>query len=178
MVQIPFKRHKARKYQLKKLSLRWLSFFLGSSTTSGEKCQGVLGKEIANGVQEMIKRREDNRTTLLMHQHLYYTNMHSAEFIHNQLVETKFRINFLESYKVGNKEEMEHHWITGSHIHVKVRNDFNQFSLSFKPCVTSIWVSNGVRNSSCNRADYCMGFAHTTVKQILFNFFPAIANRN
>ena len=104
----------------------WLSFFKGSSATSGEERQGVLGKEIANGVQEMITRREDNRTTILMHQHLYYTNMHSAEFIHDKLVKTKFRINFLTSYKAGNKAEMEHHWVTGSHIHVKVRNDFNQ----------------------------------------------------
>ena len=99
----------------------WLSFFKGSSATSGEERQGVLGKEIANGVQEMITRREDNRTTILMHQHLYYTNMHSAEFIHDELVKTKFRINFLTSYKAGNKAEMEHHWVTGSHIHVKVR---------------------------------------------------------
>ena len=104
----------------------WLSFFLGSLAKSGEERQGVLGKEIANGVQEMIKRKEDNQTTILMHQHLYHTNMHSAEFIHNELVKAKFRINFLESYKAGNKAEMEHHWVTGSHIHVKVRNDSNQ----------------------------------------------------
>ena len=106
----------------------WFSFFLGSSATGGEEGQGVFGNEIANGVQEMIKTREDNRTSLLMHQHLYYTNMHSAEFIHNELVKTKFRINFLESYKAGNKAEMEHHWVTGSHIHVKVRNDSNQLN--------------------------------------------------
>ena len=104
----------------------WFPFFLGSSATSGEECQGVLGKEITNGVREMIKKKEDNRTTLLMHQHLYHTNIHSAEFIHNELVKTKFRINFLESYKAGNKAEMEHHWVTESHIHVKVRNEFNQ----------------------------------------------------
>ena len=65
-----------------------------------------------------------------MHQHLYHTNMHSAEFIHNELVKTKFRINFLESYKAGNKAEMEHHWVTESHIHVKVRNNFNQLNFS------------------------------------------------
>ena len=106
-----------------------MPFFLGSLVTGGDQSQGVLGNEIANGVQEMIKRREDNHTTLLMHQHMYYTHMHSAEFIHDQLVETKFRINFLESYKAGNKEEMEHHWITGSHIHVKVRKDCNLIGL-------------------------------------------------
>ena len=98
----------------------YLSLFLG-----GEEPQGVLGNEIVKGVQEMIKRKEDDQTTLLMHQHFYYTHMHSAEFVHNQLVETKFRINFLESYKAGNRLEMEHHWITGSHIHVRVRHDFN-----------------------------------------------------
>ena len=109
----------------------YLSFFSGSLATSGEERKGVLGNEIVNGVQEMIKSREDDQTTLLMHKHVYYTQMHSAEFIHDQLVETKFRINFLESYKAGNKEEMEHHWITGSHIHVKVRNDSNQLKVRF-----------------------------------------------
>ena len=99
-----------------------MPFFLGSLVTGGEESQGVLGNEIAKGLQELAQRIENNRTTLLMVQHVHYTHCASANFLQNQLVQIKFRINLLEQMKVGAKVDMEHHYETGSEVHLKVRN--------------------------------------------------------
>ena len=70
----------------------------------------------------MAQRIENNQTTLLMVQHVQYTHSASANFFQNQLGEIKLRINLLEQMKVGAKVDMEHHYETGSEVHLKVRN--------------------------------------------------------
>ena len=57
-----------------------------------------------------------------MVQHVQYTHSASANFFQNQLGEIKLRINLLEQMKVGAKVDMEHHYETGSEVHLKVRN--------------------------------------------------------
>ena len=99
-----------------------MPFFLGSLVTGGEESQEVLGNEIAKGLQELAQRIENNQRTLLMVQNVYYTHRASANFFQNQLGEIKFRINLLEQMKVGAKVDLEHHYETGSDVHLKVRN--------------------------------------------------------
>ena len=97
-------------------------FFLGSIVTSGEESQGVLGSEIAKGLQELAQRIENNQTALLMVQHVHYTHIASANFFQNQLGKIKSRINLLEQMKVGAKVDLEHHYETGSDVDLKVRS--------------------------------------------------------
>ena len=99
-----------------------MSFFLGSLVTNGDQSQGVLGNEIAKGLQELAQRIENNQTTLLMVQHVHYTHIASANFFQNQLGKIKSRINLLEQMKVGAKVNLEHHYETGSDFHLKVRS--------------------------------------------------------
>ena len=94
-------------------------FLLGSSAKSGEEHQGVLGNEIAKGLQELAQRIENNQTTL---QHQHYTHIANANFLQNELGENKSRINLLEQMKVGAKGELEPHDETGSDVHLKVRS--------------------------------------------------------
>ena len=95
-----------------------MSFFLGSLVTEEDQSQGVLGNEIANGLQELAQRIENNQTTL---QHQHYTHIANANFLQNELGENKSRINLLEQMKVGAKGELEPHYETGSDVHLKVR---------------------------------------------------------
>ena len=96
------------------------AFFLGSFVTKGDQSQGVLGNEIANGIQELAQRIENNQTTL---QHQHYTHIANADFLQNELDENKSRINLLEQMKVGAKGELEPQYETGSVVHLKVRID-------------------------------------------------------
>ena len=100
------------------LTGRSVSFFLGSLVTKGDQSKGVLGDEIAKGLQELAQRIENNQTTL---QHQHYTHIANADFLQNELDENKSRINLLEQMKVGAKGELEPHYETGSDVHLKVR---------------------------------------------------------
>ena len=95
-----------------------MPFSLGSLVTGGDQSQGFLGNEIANGLQELAQRIENNQTTL---QHQQYTHIANANFLQNELVENQSRINLLEQMKVGAKVELEPHDETGSDVHLKVR---------------------------------------------------------
>jgi hypothetical protein len=95
-----------------------VSFFLGSLVTERDQSQGVLGNEIAKGLQELAQRIENNQTIL---QHQHYTHIANANFLQNELGENKSRINLLEQMKVGAKGELEPHNETGSDAHLKVK---------------------------------------------------------
>ena len=97
-------------------------FLLGSIVTSGEENQGILGNEIAKGLQELAQRIENNQTTLEMVKHVQYTHIASANFFQKQLGKIKSRINLLEQMKVGATVNLEHHYETGSDFHLKVRS--------------------------------------------------------
>ena len=94
-----------------------MPFFLGSLVTEGDQSEGVLGNEIANGLQELAQRIENNQTTL---QHQHFTHIANADFLQNELGENESRINLLEQMKVGAKGELETHYETGSDVHLKV----------------------------------------------------------
>ena len=95
-----------------------MSFFLGTLVTNGDQSQVVLGNEIANGIQELAQRIENNQTIL---QHQHYKHITNVNFLQNELDENKSRINLLEQMKVGAKGELEPQYETGSDVHLKVR---------------------------------------------------------
>lgn len=60
------------------------------------------------------KHSEIYRTTLIMHDFIGVTHLHSAKFIDTQrLPQLNFRINFLQQMKSGTEIDMVHHWIQG-----------------------------------------------------------------